>query len=36
MHPIERDQLHADVLSEKLDLLLDVLGADREVMNAVR
>ena len=36
MHPIERDQVHTDGLREELDLLLDVLGANSEVMNSVR
>src|SRR5258708_4537262 len=35
MHPVERDQLHPDDLGEVLDLLLDVLGADCEMMYSV-
>ncbi len=35
VHPVERDQLHPDDLGEVLDLLLDVLGADCEMMYSV-
>jgi hypothetical protein len=36
VHPVERDQLGPDHLGEKLDLPLDVLRADREMVNALR
>jgi hypothetical protein len=35
MHPVKGHQLGADDLGEKFDLLLDVLGANREMMNSV-
>src|ERR1700739_3158319 len=35
MHPIERAELSADHFSEELDLRLNVLGVDREMINAV-
>src|SRR5208283_224121 len=36
VHPIECDQLATHRLGEELDLLLDILGANREMMYAVR
>src|SRR6202022_697235 len=35
VHPVERDQFHPDDFGEVLDLLLDVLGADCEMMYSV-
>jgi hypothetical protein len=35
VHPVECDQFHPDHLAVELDLSLDVLGADRDVMNSV-
>jgi len=35
VHPVEGNQLHPDYLGEVFDLLLDVLGADCEMMNSV-
>ena len=35
MHPVERDQLGADDLGKELDLRLDVLGANREMMDSI-
>src|SRR5262249_54092392 len=35
MHPVQRDQFRADDLGKELDLLLDVLGADREMVNSI-
>ena len=36
VHPVERDQLHAQHVAEELDLPLHVGGADREMMHSVR
>src|SRR5262249_3963499 len=35
VHPIKCDEFHPAHLCEEVDLLFDVLGADREVMNTV-
>ena len=35
MHPVERDQFGADDLGKEFDLRLDVLGANREMMNSI-
>ena len=36
MHPVQRNQLHTDDLGEKLNLLLHVLGTNRQMMHAIR
>ena len=35
MHPVERAELSANHFGEELDLRLNVLGVDREMINAV-
>jgi hypothetical protein len=35
MHPVKRRQVHPDDLRVELDLALDVLGANREMMNSI-
>src|SRR5262249_37178059 len=35
VHPVERDELHAEHVGEELDLRFHVGGADREVMQSV-
>src|SRR6266446_4531008 len=35
VHPVERRQVHPDDLRVELDLALDVLGANREMMNSI-
>ena len=35
VHPVERDQLHAELVGEELDLGLDVGGGDGEVVQAL-
>ena len=35
VHSVERRQVHPDDLRIELDLALDVLGANREMMNSV-
>jgi hypothetical protein len=35
MHPVQRLEFHADDLGVELDLRLDVLGANRQMMDSV-
>ena len=35
MHPVQRDQFHTYDLGKKLNLLLHILGANRQMMHAI-